>query len=203
MSQIISLSSIDFSYPSGKELILNSVSISLGSGEVIKVGGRNGAGKSTLLKIISGILIPTGGQIIRKPNSKIVYLDQYSNNFTAGSLTVAEHLKLYWSEDPSGNYTDDDIYQILISYGVGLEYMLNSFVDELSGGQRQIVALLSSIAEDADILCLDEFTSALDEESIRNTVSILNHEIEENALAVAYVSHQRSYFDNETNYQLK
>ena len=66
---------------------------------------------------------------------------------------------------------------------------MNEFVGHLSGGQRQIIALLSILHQGSKIICLDEFVSALDDKSEKIAIQILTHCVREFGISILLVSH--------------
>jgi putative ABC transport system ATP-binding protein len=78
---------------------------------------------------------------------------------------------------------------ILTKFGLGLQNRLHTFVGHLSGGERQIVALLCILASGANILCLDEFTSALDIHSSNIAEQLIIHANETAGITALLVSH--------------
>jgi ABC-type Mn2+/Zn2+ transport system ATPase subunit len=159
---LITLTNGGFRYPSTKQWIFRDLTLPLNLGDVIRITGRNGSGKSTLLKILSGILDLTEGTLRNDLGITVAYMDQFSGEMLAGGLTIAEQLKAATSPEVSGSIIP---LATLAEFGIDLQNRLNAFVGYLSGGERQIVALLCTLASGAGILCLDEFSSALDSTS--------------------------------------
>ncbi|WP_167730384.1 ATP-binding cassette domain-containing protein [Terasakiella sp. SH-1] len=167
---------------------MRDIDLNIETGDVIRINGRNGAGKSTILKIIASIYPPTEGSISISKNCNIAYMDQYSTNLVAHDLTIREHIEAFISH--KDRTKSKDIFQKMQSFGLGLEENLDEFVGHLSGGQQQIVALLSVLAAGANLLCLDEYLTALDQKSVNIANQILSLQIEEEGLSVIVVSHE-------------
>jgi len=77
----------------------------------------------------------------------------------------------------------------LAEFDIGLSGRLDEFVGHLSGGQRQVVALLSTLASGAGVICLDEFTSSMDERSARVAGHLIDAARQETETAIVLVSH--------------
>jgi branched-chain amino acid transport system ATP-binding protein len=152
----------------GHAKILNGVSLTLAMGQLVSVVGPNGAGKSTLMKAIFGLIRVTGGRVLLNgqnitntlPESLVklgmAYVPQNNNVFP--TLSVLENLEM-------GAYIRRDNYRARI------EEMLTLFPDlrdsrhrpagQLSGGQRNMLAMARALMLDTRVLLLDEPTAGL------------------------------------------
>ncbi|MGB3366126.1 MAG: ATP-binding cassette domain-containing protein [Acidaminobacteraceae bacterium] len=164
----------------GEKLVFESFNFTINDGDFISVIGTNGAGKSTLVRLLVGDELIDSGELlldgydiknqasyIRKKKIAKVYQDPSKG--TAGEMTILENMSL---ADNKGSkfrlsfavskrniqrYKD-----ILSQLNLGLENALHTKVKELSGGQRQSLALIMATMNKPDLLLLDEHTSALD-----------------------------------------
>ena len=136
-------------------------SIDIKDGEFLAIVGPSGCGKTSILSILAGLEEKTGGTIIypNKKNIKLGYMLQQDSLFPW--LTILDNcligLKL------TNNLTEDNIKyvkKLLKTYG--LSDFENKYPNSLSGGMRQRVALIRTLALNPDILLLDEPFSALD-----------------------------------------
>jgi NitT/TauT family transport system ATP-binding protein len=149
----------------GETLALKDLDLTVRDGEFCSIVGPSGCGKSTLLAIVSGLLRPTEGQIlldgtpIRGPNERVGILLQKDHLFEWRTVLQNAELGL----EILGKKTSQarrHTRELLESYGLrGFE---SSYPYQLSGGMRQRVALIRTLATDPDILLLDEPFSALD-----------------------------------------
>ena len=149
----------------GETLALQNLSLSVRDGEFCSIVGPSGCGKSTLLAIISGLLRPTEGEIyldgsqVRGTNERVGILLQKDHLFEWRTVLQNAELGL----EILGKSTAQArrrAHQLLESYGLG--GFEKSYPYQLSGGMRQRVALIRTLATDPDILLLDEPFSALD-----------------------------------------
>lgn len=177
-------------------LVINGLDLTLAAGEVIHVTGRNGSGKTTLLKLITSELAPVrGSRVEKKPGLRAVYLNQHTGDSLGEALTVREQLAMGLSNSLPALRTvrtsliDKTLKAVLQQYGVGLESKLSSFTCELSGGQRQIVALLAVLQEPLDILALDEFSAHMDAMSAALSVEMLNRIAADQKRTLVVVGH--------------
>ena len=178
--------------------LLEPVSLTLNPGEFTLLTGPSGCGKSTLLKIIASLLNPTGGSIYFKGEdiSRIkpeVYRQRVSYCFQTPSLfgeTVLDNLALPYQIRQK--QVDEALLRAWLKRVHLSEDMLTKNIQELSGGEKQRVALLRNLQFLPDVLLLDEITSALDEDNKENINSIIASLTEQKQLAVLWVSHDQN-----------
>lgn len=175
--------------------LLAPVSLRLKAGDFLLLTGPSGSGKSTLLKILASLLAPTAGQI-RFENRDINslraehYRQQVSYCFQTPQLfgdTVYDNLALPWQirqQQPSR----DTLMASLASVHLTAD-MLDKKVDQLSGGEKQRVGLLRNLQFLPKVLLLDEVTSALDEENKAVIHNLIQQQVEQQQLAVVWISH--------------
>lgn len=199
---LISLNNVEYAYPArSEEPVIESFSMIIDRGDVIRIVGRNGSGKSTLLKIIADLLSPTCGERKSANGIRVVYLNQNAYEFTAPDLLVNEQVqvgvgaarrekRLPKSQVEGLNRR---LTALLKSYELGFGEGKEFFVGQLSGGQRQVVALISTIASGAQVLCLDEFTASMDKETESKSVEVLHELLKQGEiLSLLYVNHAGS-----------
>ncbi|EOI1371084.1 iron ABC transporter ATP-binding protein FetA [Serratia marcescens] len=185
----------DIHYQIDDQVILDSVSFTLGEGEFKLITGPSGCGKSTLLKIISSLMDPTSGNLYFDGQaiaemSPEAYRKQVSYCFQTPALfgnTVYDNLALPYQirrQSPDERKMKAD----LTRFGLP-EAMLTKSINELSGGEKQRVSLIRNLQFMPRVLLLDEITSALDEENKRNVNEIVHQLVAEHRLAVLWVTH--------------
>ncbi|MGP2501937.1 iron efflux ABC transporter ATP-binding subunit FetA [Pantoea ananatis] len=171
------------------------VSLQIHRADSLVLTGPSGSGKSTLLKIMALLLNPTAGQIrFRGQDITALNAEEYRQRvsycFQTPQLfgnTVYENLALPWQlrqQKPQR----DHLVTALESVNLSPE-MLNKPVEQLSGGEKQRVALLCHLQFVPDVLLLDEVTSALDEDNKRVVHALINSFITSDQMAVVWVSH--------------
>lgn len=153
------------------------ININIPKGMFVAILGPNGAGKTTLVEMIEGIQKPDSGDITImgkhwKGNEdelhRIIGLSLQETRFI-DKLRVSETLSMFASFFNLGKKRIDEIISI-----VGLEEKRNAFVVNLSGGQRQKLAIGIALINDPAILLLDEPTTGLDPNARREVWDILN-----------------------------
>ena len=158
--------------------LLESLSLTISSGDRIGVVGINGVGKTTLLRIIAGSLIPDSGTIRRGRDVRVGLLEQIPR---LPSGTVRETLGVGWEIDAALDR-------------LGMLGEVDVETRSLSGGQLKRVALAQVLGEELDVLILDEPTNHLD----LNAIQWLENEITSFRGAVVLVSHDRFLLDQVT-----
>ena len=144
---------------------LENISFSVNEGEFIAIVGPSGCGKTTILSLIAGLIKPTGGKItiggkeITRPHGEVGYMLQRDQLFEWRNISdnVNLGLEIQKKKNPE---TIAYAQSLLDKYG--LKEFKKHFPSQLSGGMRQRVALIRTLAFRPKILLLDEPFSALD-----------------------------------------
>lgn len=163
---VLKLNNVSKSFPKiDTDTITNAISdisITLTDGEFVSLVGPSGCGKSTILRLISGLILPTSGEIvlngkkIDKPNEKIAMVFQKPTLFPW--LTVRDNIAF----GPKLKKEVNDIKINDMIELIGLKEFANDYPHQLSGGMSQRVALARAIINEPEILLLDEPLGALD-----------------------------------------
>lgn len=173
-------------------------SLTVEPGSITGIVGKSGSGKSTLLKMLNFIEQPTEGEIIfedkeinhvskkiiRKYKEKIGMVFQNYN--LLNNLNVYQNIAL-----PLKIINKEDKHKVneLIEF-VGLEGKINSYPAQLSGGEKQRVALARSLVRNPDILLCDEATSSLDEHNTEIIIKMLKNINKEFNITIIFVTHE-------------
>ena len=179
--------------------VLNEVCLELGSSEVLGIVGPNGSGKSTLIRCIDNILKPQKGSIllneqeIRKLSRieiarRIGYVPQSSAQIFP--TTVFDVVLMGRRPHARWRSSDEDIDKVVeILELLGIEdFALRDF-GELSGGEHQKVLLARALAQEADVLLLDEPTSNLDIRHQLEVMDIIEVLVREREISVIIAIH--------------
>lgn len=144
---------------SGEILAIDSLSLAVKEKEFIAIVGPSGCGKSTLLSILAGLEKKSGGSIKLHDDCKLGYMLQDDSLFPW--LTILDNCLLGLQiKKKMDNQSKEQVIRLLKTYG--LEEFMDKYPKSLSGGMRQRVALIRTLAINPDILLLDEPFSALD-----------------------------------------
>ena len=161
MNEIIKINKLRKKYFDKKQEILaiDDITLTVNEGEFLVIVGPSGCGKSTLLNIIGGIDYKNSGEIIVNNGVKIGYMLQTDCLFSW--LTILDNALL--GLKINNLLTEDNIdYVKSLLKTYGLTEFMHSYPSSLSGGMKQRVALIRTLALRPDILLLDEPFSALD-----------------------------------------
>ena len=184
---------------------VDDIDITVRRGETIGLVGESGSGKSTILKSIAGLLPPAGGNIAvaggealapavenRPPDHlrRIQLIFQNPDDSLNPRHTVAEileqPLRLYFGL--TGQPLHDRSVDILDRVRLGAHY-LDRLPSQLSGGEKQRIAIARAFAADPDIVLCDEVTSALDVSVQAAVLDLLNELKEKQGTTYVFVSH--------------
>ena len=161
--------------------------IPAGEGDKIAIVGPTGSGKSTLLKLLAGLIEPVCGTVTINDGGCRIY--DADSRWKAGRLAYVHQESTVFNETLRDNITlhrpwltDDDIVRACEVAGinegmmdpvVGLDAMVSERGMNLSGGQRQKVAIARAVVGRPDFLLMDEPTSALDNDTERHVMTAL------------------------------
>jgi simple sugar transport system ATP-binding protein len=180
---------------------VNDVSLALEPGEVVGLMGDNGAGKSTLVKMIAGNFLPSAGSMkmdgreislhrpveARRHGIEIVHQDlALCNNLTAAAnVFLGRELRRGFLLDYQAMYRRaGELFAELKS-----ETRPRDLIRQMSGGQRQAVAIARTMLSKAKIVLMDEPTAAI---SVRQVAEVLNHirHLRDQGIAIVLISHR-------------
>lgn len=165
--KIVEIKNVEMNYHTldGETVAIKDISLDVFNGEIIGIVGPSGCGKSTLLSIVAGLIKPTRGKVyinnqeVNGPSKNIGYMFQMDHLFEWRNILDNVLIGL----EIQGKVNEDTIKfaeELLETYG--LSEFKKHYPNQLSGGMRQRVALIRTLAVKPDILLLDEPFSALD-----------------------------------------
>jgi NitT/TauT family transport system ATP-binding protein len=193
-STAISISGLSKSFAENGHYVLENVNLTIQSGEFFILLGPSGCGKSTLLSMIAGFIEKTSGELIveqeevTKPGRNRGVVFQQADAALFPWLTVKENVEfgLKMKKTPKSIREEKSSYYIEL---VGLKGHENKFPKELSGGMKQRVQLARVLANDPDILLMDEPFGALDAMTRRTMQTELIRIWKETNKTVIFVTH--------------
>lgn len=172
----------------GQRIALDTSTFVVPAGQVTAVIGPNGSGKSTLLNAIAGLMDPMSGLItVAAPRQQISYVLQTTKVNEALPISVTEVVTM-------GRYARAGTYRWLRSEDrevvatamarLGITGIGNSHLQELSGGQRQRVFVAQGLAQDHDLLLLDEPLTGIDLPTAQAIDAVIHDEIEQGCTVI-------------------
>ena len=194
----------------GEKEILSDVSLELPKKKIISFIGSNGAGKSTLLSIITRTLSRDSGNVVIENKNleewrteelaKVLSILKQSNHLNI-RLTVKELVSFGRYPYSKGKLTLEDEEKVgqAIEY-MGLKNLENRFIDELSGGQRQMAYIAMVIAQDTEYIFLDEPLNNLDMKHSVQIMKILRNLVDEKGKTIIIVIHDINFVASYSDY---
>ena len=190
---------------------LRNINLAIGRNEVVGLIGDNGAGKSTLIKVMTGVMRPTSGRIYVR--DQLIDLSEYSVRLAhALSIETVYQDKSLGEKQPLWRnffvgrqitnrlgFIDikrqKEIAQEILMNTIGfrgLGISVDSTVKELSGGERQGIAIGRAMHFNADLIVLDEPTAALGVKEVRKVLEFVRR-IRASGRACVYIEHNLAH----------
>ena len=179
---IIEIKNLSFKY-SSDDIALQDISLNIEKGEFICILGHNGSGKSTLAKLLVGLLEPQTGVIkingieiddktIDEVRHDIGIVFQNPDNQFVG-VTVKDDIAFGLE---NRNIDSKTMHELVEKYSkqVSMDQFLERNPEQLSGGEKQRVAIAGVLAMNPEIIIFDEATSMLDPKGVREIISVIN-----------------------------
>jgi len=179
--------------------VLDNISIAIAAGEFVAIMGSSGSGKSTLLSLLSGLDNPTEGQVlIEDQNITGLSEDELAplRNETIGFVFQSFHLvpslsaleNIMFPAELRGDTDAREKAEALLER-VGLQERQTNFPHQLSGGEKQRVAICRSLINDPKILFADEPTGNLDTQNGASILELLHELHQERQMTLILVTH--------------
>ena len=175
---ILSVQDLDFTY--GRESILNGVDFTLEGGELLAILGPNGVGKTTLLKCINAIHAPSTGAVMvedrnvlkMRPHEIALSIGYVAQRNEPARLTVFDAVLMGRKPHVKWKVSDKDLEMVDSAIKrLNMTHLSLRYIDQLSGGELQKVAIARAMVQEPRLMLLDEPTSSLD---LKSQVDILN-----------------------------
>lgn len=199
VSGIMETKDLGYSYKEKK--VLDSISLSVGKGEILGILGPNGCGKSTLLKNLNRNLTPEHGCVLvedddisgmkKKDIAKKVAVVPQSNEirFAFTVKEIVEMGRMPFQESLRGPTSEDERIVAEAMEQTGITAMADRHINTMSGGERQRVIIARAIAQTPDIMLMDEPTLHLDINMQFEVLDLVKELSAKRNLTVVIVSH--------------
>ncbi|PIE79252.1 MAG: hypothetical protein CSA15_03885, partial [Candidatus Delongbacteria bacterium] len=193
----LEINNLNFAYKK-KRKIFEDFSLKIGKGKIISITGKNGRGKTTLAKILTGILKSSSGEIKiggvarkRRELKKFCTLVTQASDHQLYMKSVKDEIGLAQKMVKSEIFfTQEKLLEMF-----NLKHLEDRHPQTLSGGEKQRLTILCSIAIKPDILILDEPTSGLDGKNLNRLVKILK-QITEKGVTILLITHDAELISN-------
>ncbi len=202
---MIEISDLHFRYHTNSPLVINGVNARFDDGKMYVLVGLNGSGKTTLIKMLAGLYPPTSGTIrldgqsltsipIIERAKRVAYAPQNSGRYD--DFSVLDYLlfgtvnQTRFYEKPS---QETEQFVRRLSDRLGVYHLLSKKLNEVSGGERQIISIVSAIAQKTQIILLDEPTSALDIRNQNKVLSVLKELSETEGKTIVFSTHNPNH----------
>lgn len=207
---MIDIKNLAFTLSSGMKII-DDVSFVIKPQDFIVLLGSNGSGKSTLMRLINRGYALSGGEILfdNKPlkniphqtfSKKVITLTQFVKDSLFFDLTIAENGKLIEESYHNPSLSSrQDLKAYLKAFNPKLAKALHTPVNNLSGGEQQILAFALYLCHQPDLLLLDEHTSALDPKIAGTVMEFTAKIIREKKLTCMMTTHNLEFALNYGN----
>lgn len=198
MSKYIEFKNVKKVYKMGEVNIeaLSGVNFSVDKGEFVVVAGASGAGKSTILNILGGMDSPTSGEIIVDgkyindySNKELITYRRYDIGFVFQFYNLVQNLTAKENVELATQICKDPLNIDEIMEAVGLQDRKNNFPAQLSGGEQQRVAIARALAKNPKILLCDEPTGALDYNTGKAILKLLQDMCRTMEMTVIIITH--------------
>lgn len=203
---ILEAKNIHKTYTNGKRnlAVLKGVNLAIDKGRFIAIVGPSGAGKSTLLHILGGLDLPTKGEVIFEGqdiyglsdlllsqirNKKIGFVFQFYHLLPEFTVQENVMMPVLISAKHEARSTKVKERAAILLHQVGLSERMEYFPAQLSGGEKQRVAIVRALMNDPSLLLCDEPTGNLDSASGEEIISLIKKINRENQMTTVLVTH--------------
>ncbi|HHV98640.1 MAG TPA: ABC transporter ATP-binding protein [Clostridiaceae bacterium] len=200
----IQLHNVHKRYRMGEVIInaLNGVSFSIEKGEFAVVVGPSGAGKTTVLNILGGMDSLDEGTVIVGDRNISEYTDKmlteyrrYDIGFVFQFYNLIQNLTAKENVELSSQICNDPLDAEEVLEMVGLKERMNNFPSQLSGGEQQRVAIARALAKRPKLLLCDEPTGALDYQTGKSVLKLLQDTCKSTGMTVVMITHNSALAD--------
>lgn len=201
----VKIENASYSYVKSENSVLNRLNLVVNDGEILVLLGLNGCGKTTLIKNIAGLLKLNDGFIyvngknifemsIKERSQNISYVSQRNANLD--DVLVKDYLTFGFANDLKF-YEKPKVEHLkkVEEYAerFRITHLLKKFINEISGGERQIVSICCAVLQNTPIVLLDEPTSALDLKNQNVVLSILSEIAKKENKTIILSSHNPNH----------
>ena len=201
MSAFVEFKNVGKTYHMGEVDIeaLKDVNFTIEKGEFCVVVGASGAGKTTILNILGGMDSLTKGQVMLDGeeisaynNKKLTTYRRYDIGFVFQFYNLVQNLTALENVELAAQICKDPLEAAQVLEMVGLKDRANNFPAQLSGGEQQRVAIARALAKNPKLLLCDEPTGALDYNTGKAVLKLLQDTCRKEGMTVVVITHNQA-----------
>ncbi|MDJ0693607.1 MAG: DevA family ABC transporter ATP-binding protein [Mastigocoleus sp. MO_167.B18] len=206
---VVAIKNLNHYYGKGalKRQILHDINLEIYPGEIVIMTGPSGSGKTTLLSLIGGLRSVQEGslsfleeELYRASQKKLVSLRQkigyiFQAHNLLGFLTARQNVQMAVEIKQSVSQYHAVNRSITMLEAVGLGNYINYYPENLSGGQKQRIAIARALVNNPPMVLADEPTAALDKQSGRDVVELMQRLAKEQGTSILLVTHDNRILD--------
>ena len=198
MSEFIEFRDVRKVYKMGEVEIpaLDGVSFQIKKGEFVVIAGASGAGKSTILNILGGMDTCTSGEIMvdgeevsKMDDRQLTTYRRYDIGFVFQFYNLVQNLTARENVELAVQICKNPLDVDQTIEAVGLRERRNNFPSQLSGGEQQRVAIARALAKNPKLLLCDEPTGALDDQTGKSILKLLQDTCRQQQMTVIVITH--------------
>jgi putative ABC transport system ATP-binding protein len=194
----------DIGFKVDNQQILENIRLTIHKGDIVTVIGPSGGGKSTLLKLMGLLISPTSGKIYYKVKEISTYepteyrkqVSYFFQNAVLFDQTVRQNLSF------PADIREENFDEVRAKEGLETVQLPSTYLDkpvkDLSGGEKQRVALIRNLMYPPEVLLMDEVTSSLDKENREIILSFIRRLNKEEQVTILWITHNQEEI-NESN----
>lgn len=198
MNSFISFENVKKTYTMGEIKIhaLDGVSFTINEGEFVIIAGASGAGKSTILNLLGGMdtvsegtIVVDGKEISSYSDKEMTFYRRYDVGFVFQFYNLIQNLTLKENVELATQICKNPLDIVETIKSVGLQERINNFPSQLSGGEQQRVAIARALAKNPKLLLCDEPTGALDYQTGKQVLKVLQDTCRKQKKTVIVITH--------------
>ena len=198
MNSFITFENVKKTYTMGEIKIhaLDGVSFTINEGEFVIIAGASGAGKSTILNLLGGMdtvsegtIVVDGKEISSYSDKEMTFYRRYDVGFVFQFYNLIQNLTLKENVELATQICKNPLDIVETIKSVGLQERINNFPSQLSGGEQQRVAIARALAKNPKLLLCDEPTGALDYQTGKQVLKVLQDTCRKQKKTVMVITH--------------
>ena len=198
MNSFITFENVKKTYTMGEIKIhaLDGVSFTINEGEFVIIAGASGAGKSTILNLLGGMdtvsegtIVVDGKEISSYSDKEMTFYRRYDVGFVFQFYNLIQNLTLKENVELATQICKNPLDIVETIKAVGLQERINNFPSHLSGGEQQRVAIARALAKNPKLLLCDEPTGALDYQTGKQVLKVLQDTCRKQKKTVIVITH--------------